>query len=187
MTQTKKPVLPAMIRRLLITVGILSGGFLVLLGILALIGGQIPETHQASYTKIIPAPPVEVWSYIADIPRQPDWNPSILKVESQPDYQGHATWREVYQNGDHLTFYLKAVDKPRQLTRVIHDEASPFQGRWELNLEPMEEGQKTRLTVTEYGHIEQPLLRFLAHHIMGTDAFIKNYTERIYQAAAATS
>lgn len=69
----------------------------------------------------------------------------------------------------------------RRVTEVIEEPGAAFGGRWTLVFEPCESG--TRLTITENGHVYNPLFRFLARFTFGHKAtlnqFLKSLQSRI--------
>jgi hypothetical protein len=62
-------------------------------------------------------------------------------------------------------------DPPRRRVTAIDDASLPFGGTWTWELSP--EGQGTRLTVTERGHVDPPLFRFLSRFVFGHDATLR--------------
>lgn len=168
-------------KRLFILTGLISCVFLLTVGIVAVLGTRIDAQHTASYQTSIPAEIGDVWTLVSDIGSLSTWNPSIAKVEALEPYEGYDVWRKTYQSGDKLTFYIKVHEPERHLSRVIHDPDSPFQGSWDIRLTATEGSQRTELHLTEYGEIKNPILRFVAHHVMGTESFIKSYAQTIEQ------
>lgn len=179
--------MPKLFRQLLILTGVLSALSLTLLAVVFLLGSRIDPNHISTYEENFALAPAELWPYVSDIPRQVDWNSGIVKVEALPPHEeGHQVWREIYHTGDSLDFYLSNIVEERQIHRTIYDAQSPFQGRWEIEIVPIE-GDGSRLIVTEHGTISHPILRFIAHRLMGADIFVKGYVQNIKQAIESGS
>ncbi|MFW7380775.1 MAG: hypothetical protein ACOH5I_18315 [Oligoflexus sp.] len=176
--------MPSLFRNLLIATGVLSALSLTLVGFLHFFGSRIDPHHVTTYEDTLALSSSELWSYVADIPKQVEWNEGIVKVEELQAFEGHRVWRETYHTGDSLVFYISDVVERQSFTRTIHDPQSPFQGYWTIEIEALND-ETSRIVVTEYGQIKHTILRFLAHNVMGIDTFIKSYVENIKTVAAA--
>ena len=66
------------------------------------------------------------------------------------------------------TFAFERMDPPRRLTSTITDPSLPFGGSWEYALTPA--GTGSRLVVTEYGEVSNPIFRFVSHFFMSNTA-----------------
>lgn len=174
--------MPRLFRNMLIATGLLSALSLTLLGVLTYLGARIDQEHVATYSQDFALSPEEIWYFIADFPSQADWNEAIVLVEELALFEGNPVWRETYSTGDSMTFYVSNVEVGRRLHRTIHKPDSPFQGHWEIEIIPSN-GNQSQLVVTEFGKIRHPILRFLAHRIMGVDTFVKTYVENIAAAS----
>lgn len=150
-------------------------GVLIAAVLLAMaVGLFLPETHTATVSVQITAPPDSVWAAITSIDDFPAWRPGIERVERLPGRAGRPVWRETGTYGT-ITFEEVAADPPYRLVTRIADEDQPFGGTWTWTLEP--EGGGTRVTITEEGEIYNPFFRFMARFVFGYERTMREYLE----------
>jgi uncharacterized protein YndB with AHSA1/START domain len=135
---------------------LIAAGALGALAVVILVIGLLrPKTHVASYSTVLGYPPERLWAAIADFERQPEWVPSITRVERLPDRDGRPSYRESF-GGFQATTVVATFEPPRLLVKEILP-GGPFHGSWTWELVP--EGAGTRLTITERGTVENPFFR----------------------------
>ncbi len=88
----------------------------------------------------------------------------------------------VLQNeSDIKTRVVEETPGVRRVSEIIEEPGAAFGGRWTLDFEPCPGG--TRLTITEDGHVYNPLFRFLGRftfsHKPTLNQFLKTLLSRI--------
>lgn len=163
---------------LIALLGLLLSGVLGVPLLLAALGARIPREHVASVQLELDAPPADVYAKIRAVEQAPSWRTGVSRVQLLPDdAQGRPRFREYGDN--ELTFTIdEEIPDRRLVTRI--SEPGPFGGRWVYTLQP--QGQGTRLTITEEGAIDNPILRFLAKHALGYDATLRAYRDDLSRA-----
>jgi hypothetical protein len=136
---------------------IVVGGLIVLVAIVALVGALLPQSHVASRSRTFAAPPVSVFAAISEV--------TLLNEEP-------LRWREVSSDGT-IEYERTAADPPRTQSVRITSEGLPFGGRWEYDVAPENGG--SRVTITEYGEIYNPIFRTMARFVFGYHKTIEDY------------
>ena len=146
---------------------------LAVVGVVALIGSQLPIQHLASRTVELHQPPQQVWDVITG---PPTWRPEIARYEVlTPD--PHRKWIEYGRHGEKMTYEVVESDPPHKLVTRIADPHLPFGGRWTYEIVPTPTGSS--LTITEHGEIYNPVFRFVARYIQGYTATMDNYLKAL--------
>ena len=154
----------------------MSGGLLAFLGVLAYLGTNFDVQHEVEVEATLPYSQELIFDMIASVGNIPDWNKDITAVEITS--KAPLEWAETYSTGQVMNYRILEMKKPELLVRKIIDEESPFQGQWTFRFEAVAPEQ-TKLTIREIGQIDNPLIRYLAHEVMGVDSFLKDYVESI--------
>jgi uncharacterized protein YndB with AHSA1/START domain len=136
-------------------------------------GARLPRTHTASVTAVYTAPPAAVWQAIRDWRALPTWRRDVRRVEELRSADGAEGWVEHTRSG-RLPFAIEREEPERLLVGRVADPDLPFGGTWTYRLEP-EGAERTRVTITEDGHIGPPLFRFLARYVFGYHGTMKAY------------
>jgi uncharacterized protein YndB with AHSA1/START domain len=155
-------------RVLLIVVGVLVA--LVLL--VVIVGYLLPVKHVVTVSAPIPAPPDSVWAALTRPKDFPSWRPDVAAVDTLPDQDGHASWRETGKNGA-ISFVVEQAERPHRLVTRITDKSLPFGGAWEYVVTP--EGAGSRVRITERGEVYNPVFRFMSRFVMGHSATARAY------------
>ena len=134
---------------------------------------SIPRRHVASRTLITRQSPEVVWQAITDYEGQVSWRGELKEVVRLPDREGREVWREVYERGTPVTLATVETVAPRRLVRAIADEDGPFTGRWEYDIRA--DGAGTKLTITEYGEVPNPIFRFASRFVLGHTYFMEKF------------
>ncbi len=153
---------------------------LAVVGMIAVLGSQLPEQHTVSRTAEFRQSPQQVWDVI-DGP--PNWRPEVSRYEIlSPD--PHRKWIEYGRHGEKMTYEVVEADPPDKLVTRIADPHLPFGGSWTYELTPTASGSS--LTITENGEIHSSVFRFVARYIQGYTATIDSYLKAL-QAKLGTS
>jgi hypothetical protein len=138
-------------------------GALILLAVLA--GLLLPKAHVAARVATVHRPPEEVWKALVQVEGATAWRPDLAKVERLADRYGNLTWRETDRRGWAVTFEATESIAPRRQVRQIIDRDLPFGGNWVIEIQPVPEGSRVR--ITEHGEIFNPLFRVMARCFSG--------------------
>jgi uncharacterized protein YndB with AHSA1/START domain len=154
-------------------VSFLVVGLLVVVGgIAALIGSQLPTAHVAARLARFKQPPNRVFAAISDFAQMPTWRSDISRVELLPAEQGRAVFRE--HGNDAITYRVEAIDPPRRLVVRIANTDLPFGGTWTYEVAPLP-GGATALTITERGEVYNLVFRFMSRIVFSQHATIDTY------------
>jgi Polyketide cyclase / dehydrase and lipid transport len=146
---------------------------LAVVGLIALLGAQLPVQHVAARTVEFQQTPQQVWDVIAG---PPTGRPEVARYEVlTPD--PHRKWIEYGRHGEKMTFELVESDPPRKLVTRIADPHLPFGGTWTYEIAPLANGSS--LTITEHGEIYNPVFRLIARYVQGYSATIDNYLKAL--------
>ena len=87
----------------------------------------------------------EVWAYVCDVGRWPEWAPTVLEcwvrggAPLQPGSQVEQRAKGIFRSTRHRTQYVTAVDAPRRL--AFAGPMGTSAARWGMELEPTDNGQ----------------------------------------------
>lgn len=149
----------------------------VLVGLVALWGSRLPVGHVATRVLRLNQPRDTVWKLLTDFSNQATWRTDIKSVRRK-DGAAKETWIEDGSNGE-MPLETTSMEAPIRLVRTIADPSLPFSGAWTYEL--ADEGNGTRLTITENGEVRQPIFRFVSHYLMNQAGTI----ESVMKALAA--
>ena len=142
-------------------------------------GGFVPAHHVASASARYKQPPEVVWAALADVQHFREWRGDLKSVEKLPDVDGRPHWRETGEFGT-LEMKVTESDPPnRMATELVYaaGEKPDFTGAWTYELK--EDGDGTRLTLTERGAIHNRLFRGLAHLFFGYHSTQEEYLQAL--------
>jgi len=151
---------------------VVIGVLVVLLLVVLAAGATLPREHTASRSAVYQRPPEEVWEAITDVDAMPGWRSDVDSVEHLPDRDGNPVWQETGAYGPMPMERVEAVPGRRLVLRIA-DPALPFGGTWTYELDPVDGG--TRLTITEDGHVDNVLFRFMSRFVFGHTATMEGY------------
>ena len=155
-----------------LVIGIVIAALIAIVGVIALIGSRLPESHVASRGTRLPAPPDAVWQAITEVERYGAWRKDVSRIERLPDRAGKMTWVE-HARGDRVTFVVDRAERPSVFMVRIADPDLPFGGTWTYAIAP--DGTGSRVTITEHGEVYNPIFRFMARFVFGYDATMAAY------------
>ncbi len=153
---------------------IFVGGLVVALILGVLVAGLLlPEEHHASRTLLTKQSPQAIWDAINDHANEQTWRSDVQSVTSLGERNGKPVWREDYKDGNKVTLMTTESKPPTRIVRELTDLEGPFSGRWEIDIAPIAEGSKVR--VTEIGKVSNPFFRFVSKYIIGHTTFMERY------------
>lgn len=131
------------------------------LGVLAIVVAGIGMTMEADYQvtrqATFASTPEEIWTIINRFDQTPRWRSDVHGVGLEP---GTPIRFVELGDGGPLPLEVQEQEPLQKLVLVAEDPTLRFYGTWTFEFEASEEG--TRLSITERGHIDNPLHRFVA-------------------------
>jgi len=153
------------------TILILFGGFVglvvLLIGIALILGANTPVAHEATTSIQVDRPPQTVWDVLMDVPRHPEWRSQLQEVETEIDGQRYIL--TIQGSSVKFTLDVAEAEAPRRVVWRTQDVGGPMNVRWEILLEPQDEG--TRVTINEQGTTEHAWFRFVLRYLIGYETF----------------
>jgi hypothetical protein len=154
----------------------------VIVGLVALIGSQLPKAHSVTRTTRVKLPPDALYTLLSDVDNYRTWRPDVKKLERLPDRDGRPAWVEEMATGK-IPMFFERMERPSLLVGRIADPALPFGGAWTYRIAPAADGSE--LSITEDGEVYNPIFRFMSRFVFGQtatmDAFIKHLQARVAQ------
>ena len=152
------------------------GSLVVLIGIVSLIGSQLPKTHVASRSILLHKSPQDVYAVARDFGSTPKWRDDVKQVEVQAPQGGPLYFREEGKNGTVNYELVEDVPAQRMVTR-IRDTDLGYSGHWTYMFVPENGG--TRVTIREDGEVSNVLFRFMSRYVFGQTATIDSYLQSL--------
>ncbi|MGH7754126.1 MAG: SRPBCC family protein [Gemmatimonadales bacterium] len=146
---------------------IVIGGLVALLALLALVGAFIAREHVATSSTVVRQPPDTVWKVISDLGSVPQWWTEVTASERLPDREGKPVWRQKSGGWDMPLVVEESEPGRRLVTRIDTPPGAAFGGTWTYELQPMEGGAATRVTITEGGFVGNPVFRVMVKFVWG--------------------
>lgn len=159
-------------KRLLVVVAVIVLGLVLLAGIIALVGSQLPEEHVASQSVFLHRAPHEVYAVVRDFGSAPKWRSDVTQVDVETQPNGAIHFREVGSNDTVNYELVEDVPAQRMVTR-IRDTDLGYSGQWTYTFAAENNG--TRLTIREDGVVSNVLFRFMSRYVFGHTATIESY------------
>jgi len=157
---------------LLLVVLSIVGLLVLLVGVAAAIGSQLPVSHTATRSIVIRKSCEEVYKVIRDVGNAPSWRPDVKSVELLGTPRGKLNYREHGSQGD-VTYELdEDIPNQRMVTRIV-DRDLGYTGSWTFVLSP--ENGATRVGITENGEVSNVMFRFMSRYVFGHTATIDGY------------
>ena len=154
-----------------IVVGVI-GVVVVLVGIMALIGSQLPKNHVASRSILLRKSPQDVYAVIRNFASMPKWRSDVKQVDVEGSQGGPVYYREVSKQGTVNYELTEDVPNQRMVTR-IRDTDLGYGGQWTYTLAP--ENGSTRVTIREDGEVSNVIFRFMSRYIFGQTSTMDSY------------
>ena len=140
-------------------------------GVVAVIGLSLPESHIVSRSAVLSAPPDTVWGLITNVREYPKWRKDVARVEQIAGVP-HLKWRE-FTPHEKLTYEATTIQPTSHFVSQIVDKGIAFGGSWDYSIVP--EGKGSKITITESGQVYNPLFRFVSEYVIGPTATLDKY------------
>jgi Polyketide cyclase / dehydrase and lipid transport len=151
----------------------------VIVGLVALIGSQLPKAHSVTRTTRVKLPPDALYTLLSDVDNYRTWRPDVKALARQPDRDGRPAWVEEMASGK-IAMFFERMDRPSLLVARIADPTLPFGGAWTYRITPVPDGSE--LSITEDGEVYNPIFRFMSRFVFGhtatLDAFVRHLQAR---------
>ncbi|NRA64879.1 MAG: hypothetical protein HRU19_10385 [Pseudobacteriovorax sp.] len=167
-------------RIFLIVAGIISGLLLAGIAVIVTIGNQIESDHAVTLTENLPFGYDETMKLLTDPVKYTEWNPLITSVEIDESSET-CSWKEVYENGSHVCFRQSWDPETSTLKREVTSEDAPFQVVLTIQIKASSE-TSSQIIISEAGAIPNPLLRFIAHRVVGVEALQQSFISSLQSA-----
>lgn len=147
-------------------------GILVLLvGVMALIGSQLPRAHTASRSVVLRQPRPNVYAVIRDFKSAPTWRSEVKSIEVT-ETPGQKL-RFLEHGSDDVNYELtEDVPNQRMVTRILNTDLG-YSGQWTYEL--TDENGGTSVKITEDGDVSNVLFRFMSRYVFGHTSTIDSY------------
>ena len=154
--------------------GVAIGALVGAVAAMTLLGWLMPSRYVVSQSFLLPVPVADVWATLADYPGQLAWRRGLTAVDRLPDKGSTGVWRESFGRSTTRSTTIEARS-PDWLVRQADEEGGAIRRRWEFALEPVVSPRNTRITLTEFGEIRNPLRRFVVRFITGRSTTLKDF------------
>ena len=148
------------------------GSLVLLVGIIALIGSTLPQTHVASRSILLHKSPAEVYAVVRDFGSAPSWRSDLKQVDVETTQDGSVYFREVGKNDTINYELIEDVPAQRIVTKIL-DTHLGYGGQWTYVFTPENGG--TRVTIREDGEVTNVLFRSMSRYVFGHTATIDSY------------
>lgn len=144
---------------------------LLLIGVIALIGSQLPTTHTATRSIVLRQPRQNVYAVIRDFRSTPGWRSDIKSVEVT-ETPGQKL-RFVEHGNDDVTYeVVEEAPNQRLVTRIVNTDLG-YSGKW--TYEVADENGGTRVKITEDGEVTNVIFRFMSRYVFGHTSTMDSY------------
>jgi len=153
----------------------LAGGGLLLLvaiiaAVIALIGAALPRGHRVTRQARYRQKPDAIYLVLAG---PVNWRSDIKAYGELPEHNGRKQWWEQDSHGQKINYELVEDNIPwRRVTRIAQEDL-PFGGTWTIEISPVPEGSRVR--ITEDGEVHNIIFRFMARFVFGYTSTIEGY------------
>ncbi len=159
-------------------------GLVVLAGLFFyLVGRAQPERHRATISFTLPKSRAVVWAALTDYAAIPTWWPAVKSIRLETRANGEVIIWNTDAHGKEIGFRTKEEKAPTRLVREIVGDDLPFGGTWTYEL--ADDGNTTRVTLTEDGFIKPALFRGIAKFFLPLDATMRDF-EKHFSIHVAT-
>ncbi len=160
--------------------------FVLALVVAAGLGAATPRGHTASSAADYHQPADSLYAAIADLEHAPRWRSDLTGTRRLPDREGHAVWEQQAKDGA-WQIEIREARPPSRFVSAVADTSHGFGGTWTFVVEPLPNG--ARVTVTEVGTIDNPMVRLLAHRFFDLRAsqqtFLRDLGTRFGETVAS--
>ena len=159
-------------RKLVIVVVTVIGILVLSLGVVAIIGSQLPVAHSATRSIVLHKSSAEIYALISDVAHASSWRSDLKNVELLGTPNGRLNYREHGKQGDVTYEVVEDVPGQRIVTRIV-DKDLGYSGSWTTVLTPENGG--TRVAITENGEVTNVVFRFMSRYVFGQTSTIDGY------------
>jgi len=146
-------------------------GFVLLVGLVALVGALLPRGHHATRKARYHASPDALFAVLMG---PPEWRTGVKSFGILEERDGHKRWWEEDTHGQKITYELVEAKGPQRLVTRIADRGLPFGGTWTFEITP-QGGGISEVRITEDGEVYNVIFRAMARFIFGYNASIEGY------------
>lgn len=158
-----------------IVIGIIAG-LVLIVGIVALIGSRLPQSHVASRSIVLHQSPEKVYAVVRDFSSAPEWRSDVKQIDVETQPGGPVYFREEGKHGAVNYELVEDVPNQRMVTR-IRDTDLGYAGQWTYTFAAENGG--TRVTITENGEVSNVIFRFMSRYVFGHTATIDAYLDSL--------
>jgi uncharacterized membrane protein len=147
------------------------GVVVLVFGVMALIGSQLPRSHSASRSIVLRQPRPSVYAVVRDFKSAPNWRNDVKSIEVT-ETPGQKL-RFIEHGSDDVNYELtEDVPNQRMVTRILNTDLG-YSGQWTYEL--ADENGGTRVKITEDGEVSNVLFRFMSRYVFGHTSTIDSY------------
>lgn len=151
---------------------------MLLLGAVVIAGSALPRHHEVARAAVLEASRDAVFGVIADIEGMAAWRAEVREIQRLADRDGRPAFRETGVQGP-VIYTVEEHRPPARMVLRVHGAGPGLEGTWTFELAP--ERGRTRLTITERGHIDNPIFRFLSRFVFGHATAVDGYLRALAQ------
>ena len=155
----------------LILVGLVVA-VIAMVAVVAIVGSQLSVSHVATRSVLLRRSTSEVYSVVRAFDKAPTWRTNVTSVELLGETNEHLRYREHGSDGDVTYELVEDVPDQKIVTRIV-DQDLGYSGSWTTVFK--QEGNGTRVTITENGEVSNVMFRFLSRYVFGQTSSIDNY------------
>jgi len=165
-------------RRVVTALKILTIVIVSVVALTGIAGLMLPKAHEASRSVRVAAPITAIYSTLITPEAYPQWRPDVARVERMDSDR----FREFGEGGP-MVFRIIQRTPPTRVVVALDDPDQPFSGTWTIEL--AQEGEATRVRITERGEVPNPFFRAIARALMlptdSIEAYLRNLGRRFNQ------
>lgn len=156
----------------------LAALFIILALVIGAIGLSLPKDHTVTKTVYVNAPIDDVWQIISNYQDIPNWSDNIASVERLKDLpDGKENWKFSDKSGGYMIVENVIVEPKDLLVSRIIKTSYPLEGEWIFELK--QEGDSTRISLSESGTIANPFARVIAYYVHGIDTGVTRFLQTL--------
>ena len=147
------------------------GVLVLIVGVMALIGSQLPRAHTASRSIVLRQTRPNVYAVIRDFKSAPTWRSGVKSIDVT-ETPGQKL-RFLEHGSDDVNYELtEDVPNQRMVTRILNTDLG-YSGKWTYELTDEQGG--TRVRITEDGDVSNVIFRFMSRYVFGHTSTMDAY------------
>jgi len=161
----------------------LSAIFLLITGIVAILGLTIDPQYENQYSITVPINRAKLWQVLTAPEKKALWDGQIERTEQlSPSGETNssdqpARWKDIYANQTEINYSIKADETSLSIVRKVDDPNLPIHFSWAISLQ--DANSNTRVRILEQGQVGNPIVRYLVSNWVGDDIFAKRFIEQL--------